>query len=318
MTNQPVSVIVPVGQAIERVKRILFQPFDLGKWFTIGFCAWLACLGEGGGGGGGGSFRGPGPGTRGFRHEFERARDYVTDNLYWLLPLAVGLVILGLTLWVLFLWLSSRGKFMFLHCVATDKAEVIEPWHRFSREANSLFWFRLGLGLAGMVLLLPPAVLALVAGIRLALAEAWTIQGILWVIGLGLWMTVVGLLLVIIGKLTNDFVVPLMALRRGRWREAWKELGRLLAANPWRIILYLLFQIVLALAIGVMLLVLVLLTCCTAGCLLAIPYLGTVLLLPVLVFERSYSLCYLAQYGREYDVFPPVPPPAPNPPAPAF
>ena len=28
------------------------------------------------------------------------------------------------------------------------------------------------------------------------------------------------------------------------------------------------------------------------------------LLLPVLAFKRSYSLYYLAQYGREYDVFP--------------
>jgi hypothetical protein len=34
-----------------------------------------------------------------------------------------------------------------------------------------------------------------------------------------------------------------------------------------------------------------------------IPYLGTVLMLPILVFERSYSLYYLAQYGPEWDVF---------------
>jgi len=34
-----------------------------------------------------------------------------------------------------------------------------------------------------------------------------------------------------------------------------------------------------------------------------IPFLGTVLLLPVHVFKRSYSLYYLAQYGEEYDTF---------------
>jgi hypothetical protein len=34
-----------------------------------------------------------------------------------------------------------------------------------------------------------------------------------------------------------------------------------------------------------------------------IPFLGTVLLLPVHVFRRAYSLHYLAQYGEEYDVF---------------
>jgi hypothetical protein len=36
---------------------------------------------------------------------------------------------------------------------------------------------------------------------------------------------------------------------------------------------------------------------------LAIPYLGTVLYLPVLIFHRAYSLYYLAQFGPEYDLF---------------
>jgi hypothetical protein len=49
-----VSVIDPITPAIDRVKLILFRPFDMGKWFVIGFCAWLAYLGGGGGGGGGG------------------------------------------------------------------------------------------------------------------------------------------------------------------------------------------------------------------------------------------------------------------------
>jgi hypothetical protein len=35
-------------------------------------------------------------------------------------------------------------------------------------------------------------------------------------------------------------------------------------------------------------------------------YLGIVVLFPVLVFKRSYSLYFLAQFGREYDVFPPA------------
>jgi len=48
-----------------------------------------------------------------------------------------------------------------------------------------------------------------------------------------------------------------------------------------------------------------LVTCCIAGCLFALPYLGTVFLLPILVFERAYSLHYLAQFGPDYDVFAP-------------
>jgi hypothetical protein len=51
-SHREISVTEPVSPALERVKTMLFKPFDLGKWFTIGFCAWLAFLGESGGGGG--------------------------------------------------------------------------------------------------------------------------------------------------------------------------------------------------------------------------------------------------------------------------
>ncbi len=45
-----ISVTDPIGRAIERTKRILFRPFQWRKWFVLGFCAFLAQLGEGGGG----------------------------------------------------------------------------------------------------------------------------------------------------------------------------------------------------------------------------------------------------------------------------
>jgi len=69
--------------------------------------------------------------------------------------------------------------------------------------------------------------------------------------------------------------------------------------------------------IGFIVVAAVLVTCCIAGCLLALPYLGTVLLLPVLVFKRGYSIHYLAQYGPDYDVFAPGEPPVATVPAPS-
>ena len=65
-----------------------------------------------------------------------------------------------------------------------------------------------------------------------------------------------------------------------------------------------LFQLVLAMAIGLVVIAAVVVTCCCAGCLMMLPYIGTVVLLPVLVFERSYSLYYLGQFGPAYAVFP--------------
>src|SRR6266508_1698239 len=72
-----ISVTDPIERSISRSKYITFQPFYLGKWFVLGFVAFLASLGEGGGGGnfnvpgGGGGGRapapmpGPGPGMPG-------------------------------------------------------------------------------------------------------------------------------------------------------------------------------------------------------------------------------------------------------------
>ena len=113
----------------------------------------------------------------------------------------------------------------------------------------------------------------------------------------------VGIVFWIIKRLTTDFVVPLQFLRQSRCLDAWRELGGLARGNVGHLVLYFLFRIVLAIAIAVVVVAIVLGTCCVAGCLFAVPYLGTVLLLPILLFERAYSLHYLAQFGPDYDVF---------------
>ena len=302
-----ISVAEPVSPALERVKRVLFRPFDLGKWFVIGFCAWLAQLGEGGAGG---NFNFPsGHHNYGadFRHGWERVRDYVLDNLNWIVPLAAAVMVICLALWLLFLWLNSRGRFMFLHCVALDKAEVSEPWRKFADEANSLFLFRLVLGVLAIIFTLPWLVIAVVIVGKMFLAGQFVPNGIVSAIGFGLLFFGVAIAFAIVQKLTLDFVVPIMFLRRNRCLAAWGELGSLISGHVGTFILYFLFQIVLVIAIGVIVFGAIIITCCIAGCLMVLPYIGTVLLLPVLMFKRCYSLYFLAQFGRDYDVFPPEP-----------
>src|SRR5262245_56799463 len=111
-----VSVTDPVGSAVDRVKQVLFQPFDLGKWFVIGFCAWLASLGEAGLHAGF-NFGSPGGGRGAWGAWIDEARDFVLRNLFWVVLVAVTVAFVVLAVWVLFIWLSSRGRFMFLHCV---------------------------------------------------------------------------------------------------------------------------------------------------------------------------------------------------------
>ena len=108
----------------------------------------------------------------------------------------------------------------------------------------------------------------------------------------------------VILKLTLDFVVPIMYLRSLHCTQAWHVLLKVLADNKGRVVLYLLFQIVIGIVIGVLLTVVSCVTCCIACCLFKTPYIGAVVLLPLTMFTRSYSLYYLAQYGPEFNVFP--------------
>jgi len=303
-----VSVIDPLTPAINRVKLILFEPFDIGKWFIIGFCAWLAYLGSGGGGGGGSGgppSNFPSGSGREAQEAFNAAKEYILANLYWIVPVVVFAVIFFIVLGLIFVWLSSRGKFMFLHCVAHNKAEVKVPWAKFREHANNLFIFRIVLGLIGFIVILLPVIFTIVLIGIMVSAGVPAVGPILGVVFLVLCIIAISICLGLIDKFTMDFVVPIMFLRKTSVRAAWREFLEILSVNKARFTLYVLFQIVIGMAIGVILMMGMCFTCCCLACILAIPYIGKVLLLPVLIFDRSYSLFYLQQFGPQYDVFGP-------------
>jgi len=166
-----------------------------------------------------------------------------------------------------------------------------------------MFWIRLLLGVVGFLLFCVFAAVGVGAALPLFRGDVPNLLSIAVLVVIGLLWVLFGLGLVVVAKLTKDFVVPIMWLRGCDWRAGWSEFGTLLKARPGAFVLYLLFHLLLTLVMGILVIGLILMTCCIAGCLLAIPYLGTVLFLPVLVFFRSFSVCFLAQFGPEYNVF---------------
>lgn len=308
LVEQPhISVLEPIGKAIEKTKEILFRPFDLKKWCVVGFCAWLATLGEGGGGGngGGGNY---GPPQQGGGPEAAEVKAWLASNLYWLAPVVLAVVLFILVISIVFCWLRSRGKFMFLHCVALNRAEVGFPWNTYSQQGNSLFLFKLAIGFITLFFVLP--FLALIAFSIWLIAEADVVAGgVLMLVAGGFLFLLLCIGFGVISKFTDDFVVPIMALRYCRVMEAWREFYELLRSYKWKFVLYLLFQIVIGIVIGMIGMLATLLTgcfCCTLCIPLVGTYIATVVLLPLPVFGRSYSLYYLAQYGAAYNVFAPA------------
>ena len=312
-TLQPgqISVVEPIGAAIEKTKQILFRPFNISKWFAIGFCAWLATLGSGGRSNLNFGNWGSHEQSPDFQQEIHNVKEAVLENLPIVIGVGALVILVILVLSLVFMWLKSRGQFMFFHCVSRDKGEVVKPWKQYAQQANSLFLFRLVLGLAGVavsILLIVPLVAIGFSFAKTGIA-GFALANLVWAFLLIFCIIMVALTLSGIRLLTDDFVVPIMSLRRCSVTEGWKEFWRLLMSNKGPFTVYLLFLFVIGLAIGMIILLAVLVTCCCAACFLMIPYIGTVVMLPILVWRRAYSLLYLSQYGPEFDVFVPEPTP---------
>ena len=295
-----ISVLDPIGDAFERTRDILFVRFDLKKWFVLGFCAFLASLGEGGWGGYGlfeREERGPGQEF----NDLEEALSWIREYLVWIVLIGVTVFVTAVALSLLLAWLRSRGKFMFLDGIVHNRGAVVEPWARFRQLGNSLFGFSFFL----MILeLLTVALIVTIVGMI-----AWQdidaghfgVRSVV-ALGVGVLLSIFAVLVfLVVNLLLDDLVVPTMYVRNIIVMEAWSIVRHeLLAAHTGSIVLFFLMKFALGVALGVIAVVAAVLTCC---CLVALPYIGTVILLPLLVFSRCYTLCFIEQFGPSFRFF---------------
>lgn len=289
MTNP--SVLAPVGLALETVRRVLFQPFNLVKWLAIGFTAWLALLE--GSLGSGFNFN-PAQCGKGQAAQCGRvAWEWIQVHLLLVIPLVLLLCIAVVVLGLLVLWVSCRGKFMFLDNVVGNRAEIVEPWQRFRRPGNSCFLFLICFGLAAAaVFVLGVGFVLLVGWPDLSRSHfGWHAAG---AIGIGSIFFICFLITTLcVRTFLEDFVIPVMALRSCRIIEGWSVFFDLFKRHAGIFILYLLFRAALSMVIGLITVFLCCLLCCTV----LIPYIGVVILLPIHVFWRSYSVHFLGQFS---------------------
>jgi hypothetical protein len=294
-----ISVIDPLSQAIDWARDVLFRPFNFEKWIVLGFCAWLAMLGDCGGGNGGNSSSRWEPDDRHFGRGFHDAWHWFLDHLVEILTITGVVVCCCFAFWLLLLWISSRGKFMFLDGVVHNRAAVVEPWKRYRVQANSLFFLRVGLGLVGLVAIVSILlVMGLVVWTRSEMRQPDPLM-IVTVVFAVMAIIVVAFALTLLEMVINDFVVPLMYLRSNRVGAAWREFWGLFLARPGAFILYVLVKIVMA----VVLALIGFIACCLTCCIVLLPYIGTVVLLPIHVFRQAYPLYFLGQFGPRYARF---------------
>jgi phosphate starvation-inducible membrane PsiE len=296
---------------------ILFRPFDIGKWFALGFSAWLASLGEGGGGsysGGSGNFGGGGEEggditmdgmLTGMEEAWAPVREFFQQYGGIVIAIVLVVVLIGVALGIVLLWLRSRGKFMLLDNVLRNRALVTEPWQVWRQHANSLFRWSLGYGIICLLITLGLLALSWPLVIKPCVeARAFVMESAGGIATIVLLFMVFGLVSFFISRFLNDFIVPIMYRHDLTATEAWRKFLGLYHSNMGRFLAYGLFVLVLQLCAGMAMLALILFTCFIAGCLMGIPYIGAVVLLPVTVFFRLYGVEYLAQFGDDFVIEP--------------
>ena len=305
--NPKIEIFKPFGEAFELTKKILFQPFDLSKWLVIGFAAFLA-----------GHFAGAGFNFPSSFGNFQPLRAKPNLNLpdleHWKPWLHVAIAFFALLIFafiILITWLKARGTFIFTDCIVRNRAAIVEPWHEYRKEGNSYFLFLLAIaigavGLAAIML----AIFIALGWLRHGAGETNAITSVVLLVFLFVFWFSIAIFI----ALVSYFTAPVMYRRRCRAREAFRDVTRLIARNLVPFVLFCLFSIVLFLAV----LMIGGIVSCATCCLAVLPYVGTVILLPLFVCLRAFGLLFLRQFGPDYDVWAGLsqPPPPPAPPLP--
>ncbi len=300
-----IAYIEPLSRGWGRMKAALFNPFNLNKWFVIGFTAFLAGLLDGLLGGSGS------PDSRGERTDNfgdfldfpSRAWDWLMDNPIWLTVIVAG-VLFVIVLLVTLTWLSSRGTFMFLDNVIQNKSEIANPWKQYKAEGNSLFLWRLGFGVFCVMIVIALVVVFFVVSSQLY-ADSYDLEiPIPLIIVMGLLFLLVVITLGYISLFLKDFVAPIMYKHRITATRAWGRFLSVLGQYPFHFIFYGIFVFVLTFLVVIGIIFAAVMTCCVGFVVLVIPYIGTVATLPAWYTFRAFSLEFLAQFGDEFNVFP--------------
>lgn len=292
----------PFGRAWERMKLALFRPFDLHKWFVVGFNAFLAGLAE--------SRNGSAAGREHGNVTFREFLDLPNRTWHWLTShpgwfIAIGfLAVAAIAVGIVLLWLSSRGKFMFLDNVVHNRAEIAKPWRGYRKEGDSLFLWRLVFGFVSIAIFVAFIVFFFVGARQLYDVGFGRRLPILFLIGMGLAFLLLLIVIAYISLFLNDFVVPIMGKDRLSTVAGWRRFLPLLGHYPFHFILYGLLIFVLYVLFVVVVIFAGLVTCCIGWLLLVIPYIGTVVTLPFWYTLRAFSLEFLGQFGPEFALFP--------------
>jgi hypothetical protein len=323
-----------VGDAFNYMGRMLFKPFRLKFWLWLGLVAFIMDLTSGGcqvNVPSGGDMKELPPGAR---DAFRNMGRWAEANTEILIVIGAIAVLLAIVVGLLLLYLSCRFSFVFIDCVARNRVEIRESFRATREQGNSYFLWVMGITL---IAILSFILLGGTIGLSVYLMSQSgkpSALGIIAIILVVLLFFVAIFALIFLNLFTSDFVLPIQYLKRIRILEAWANFYPYLRNNVGHFALYVLMKVVLGIAGGIAAGIAGLLVGCICCCLGGIPlgalfygliqtagwswgwlivivptgiafvlllrYVLSVVVLPVPVFFRAYSLYVLETVGDEY------------------
>lgn len=277
------------------MKARLFQPFQIGLWFALGLSAWLSEIHQ--------SLSS----LINAPLQFLDLEQHLPDIQTWFSNLPLLWVGTGIFLAVLLIvvgyYLAARGKFMLIHQLARNTTDVSAPWKNNGSESLSYFLWTLMIG--SVVTLIFGILIAILVGMIVASTHgAASVAGLTAVmISIAVLMALLFLLFSLIWLIVTDLIRPVMWIHQCSFPEGWRKLWPCLRAEPGTVFLYALTRVGIQIAFSMAIMVGGLLTCCCGFILIAIPYIGQVITLPVYAFNQLYALEFLKEFGPEYDAF---------------
>lgn len=252
----PMNIGDAITPALTHTSRVLFRPFALRKWLAMGLVSMLAGVG----GGGNGHSNWPTDKSGDMDDIGRSAGAWIMEHLALIVVAAILLFAVSLV----FAWLGSVFKFVYLNQITRNPTAIREPFVRFIGAGTSYFlWeivFSLVVTLAVVVLIALPVVLAFIAETSLVvriIAVAWAV--------------IVGLAIIVFASVTQifarDFVLSTMFARGVKVMQAWRTVIAIIRANAGQSVLYLLLLMVISLV-------------STIGTFIALAFVGLAFLIP--------------------------------------
>lgn len=294
-------------KAIERSRYLLFRPFDITVWLSAGVMVFLEGLLSSQGAGM--SYRSAIPsaesgGVPDPSQVVRSASEWVAAHLALFVVITATVLTVGFALYVLVAWLGSHGQTMLAHAVSTGRFRIAEGWRATDRVANSLFRFRLIVGLLSFAVTV--SLVSVGSIMAVGLANQGAVGIVAFAIGLLpvlLSLLLLGIVYTLINVLLHCFVAPLMVrfdLPVGDGWRLFRSMARdRVAPIAGLILLRFLYYIPFSVAAAFV-------TCITC-CLGAIPIVHQTLFAPFYVFDRAFSMYAIESIGPDFRMMEPTP-----------